>query len=427
MVNKWSNYEKYVRDLLVYKGGLNKGIKRWSDLDMLFKYTFDNCCTCLDKECKIDEFDKMVVDNLKQNYFNVCESTCTKRESITSVSSDDRLSIMTRVEKNINDGKCNYIRTSDISDDTMIDNGKDIPKLFKNMSEKLEVALNIIGMFKEMGLLNVKKNRYYLLNGNNRLSWTNIKSLNGYDAKLFLDNDKNKKVYNEIVYLFSGKKVIENDNEMFIMYIRCLFWYFRKAIVDSILSDLLNYINMDLDEDEYVSGISVGSTKLTSDYDITLDGSFNKTAQVIKYYIYTVNKIFGDYSDRVFDTNIYGVSFIKSERDPISSKVEKDKKLVDMSNKIINDVFSEKFKCGNGKYIKSSDNELVASQHVWAFVKFLLKMENIQKNDEKLYNLFMLDLSKNLKNNIYMKKAGEFINQHGVSVRKIFKCSGNNR
>lgn len=81
-----------------------------------------------------------------------------------------------------------------------------------------------------------------------------------------------------------------------------LFWYFRKAIVDTLMMQISSE-----NPQMYCKALSVGSTKLDSDYDITVQGDCvnNMISKFQNYFV----AIFGAESGDVFDTNLYGSSF----------------------------------------------------------------------------------------------------------------------
>lgn len=114
--------------------------------------------------------------------------------------------------------------------------------------------------------------RYYLTENNTKLSWDNIKNLT---------NDEHIK----------------------------LLWLLRKLTVDCILKSLIN-------QESELKIFSVGSTNLTSDYDITLYGNDEDKINIIDGFNLKFNEKFADTSALVFDTNIYGKAYIAfSEKD----------------------------------------------------------------------------------------------------------------
>lgn len=183
----------------------------------------------------------------------------------------------------------------------------------------------IIGMFLEYDYLTLKgsegSRKYYIHNEEGEykfLSWENIKSLGSKNNKLF--------------------------------------WMFRKAIVDGLIKSILSkdlpiYSNLIIN--------SVGSTNLTSDYDITVyDNNSFASASFIKEFNERFFKLFKEKSSYIFDTNLYGTSFISFMNDSIDEDVM-------MTHSCNNTKFS---------FVKSSPiyND---SQIMWSLVKFLSNLE----------------------------------------------------
>ncbi len=125
---------------------------------------------------------------------------------------------------------------------------------------------NILDLFVSIGLVNIDNARYHLFNGN-LLTWTNIKKISDKDT-------------------------------------RALFWLFRKCVVDCIIKNILAHGY------ESLTVYSVGSIKLTSDYDITVYGSLVSVHMLVSQFNDVFRRIFHDSSDSVFDTNVYGTSFM---------------------------------------------------------------------------------------------------------------------
>lgn len=202
------------------------------------------------------------------------------------------------------------------------------------------IILNSIEFFKKSGLIdndNIEK-KYYIINDGIKLklSWANIKSIKNNDTK-------------------------------------SLFWLFRKLIVDIILKKLLlDYTNIKI--------YSVGSTTLSSDYDITVynvngNDNDNDISHFINDFETMFNNIFNDTSDIVFDTNIYGKSFITfMKRENYNLK-----------------------ECDGIKtfyYLKESDTYNY-SQLTWALIKYF---KNIKESfDEYISEDYITFLSKHIR------------------------------
>jgi hypothetical protein len=110
------------------------------------------------------------------------------------------------------------------------------------------------------------------------------------------------------------------------------------------------------------------------------------------------------------------VSFIRNKGNVITPGEEFNKK-IDLSNRMIMDAFDkEHLKCGEFDYILSDDLNFVVSQHIWALIKMLLKLNEVQHMGEGLSDIFMGDLSKYFGENIYYRAAWDFINKYDSNM-----------
>ena len=137
--------------------------------------------------------------------------------------------------------------------------------------EKIQEILNYF--ISSNILLKIGK-KYYIKNNKItlKLTWENIKTLTG------------------------------DDN----IELQKLLWLLRKSIVDLLLKQIHTELKLPKDFKIY----SVGSNKITSDYDITLYGNSIDKGNVIKEFDMKFKELFFENSSIVFDTNIYGKSFI---------------------------------------------------------------------------------------------------------------------
>lgn len=170
-------------------------------------------------------------------------------------------------------------------------------------------------------------NKYYILKNKEKrkLTWENIKSLDDTNLKQIL-------------------------------------WLFRKLIIDTFLKFIVTKFNMN---DLII--YSVGSNELTSDYDITLYGNTNNKVTLINEFNKLFNSVFNNKSSLVFDTNIYGKSYIEFQ-DPK------------------NNVFV-KFECpkNNFYYLKDpTDKRYKESCVIWALIKFFREIRD--SFGEDIYN-----------------------------------------
>lgn len=254
-----------------------------------------------------------------------------------------------------------------------------------NKCEDNKKNFNVIDnlkLFVKKGLLTKDGEYFYLFSGTKRLTWKNIKSINNKEL-----SDIPNETLDEIRNIFK-----ETINENHIKY---LFWLLRKGVVDNIL---LNSII------KPVTYASVGSTKLTSDYDITLDGESDITSKIVTKFADEFSKIFNESSDVIFDTNVYGVSFISQKKDE------------DYTNEAV---------CGDKFYYISEDNDydITVSQHIWAYIKLLLEMKSLQYSNEESYNFFYSNLKVSLEGNMYLKSAEKFINKYNSNIKSYDKVS----
>ena len=368
-----------IEDKIVYDINALKNIN--IDFDIFFKYLFRDCCGCLDKECNIAELSDTNVNNIMKRYSG------SKSESESKLL--EILDAETKVE-------CNKIR---------VDVGDILKRVYLNIrgtyKSKIALVVKFIELFKKSGLIRKNLDMYFLLSSNMRFKWNNIKRLSTKDINDF--KAERGEIFNELVnkYVIGVTLTVEQE----LLMIKSLFWYFRKVVVDSIVSDIIRLENLN------IKAMSVGSTKLTSDYDITLDGTYKDNSRVIRRFDRLIEILFMDDSESVFDTNIYGVSFVKDKTRDVG--VEED----DDMNKMVNEAFNKEHEqCGKFNYILSEDKDFIISQHIWAFVKLLLRLNKIQEQDEELYGLCLGELSNNLGENLYYLSAVAFINKYESDV-----------
>jgi hypothetical protein len=191
---------------------------------------------------------------------------------------------------------------------------------FKNIIDVIffdNKITEVLSYFETSNILLKIGNKYYITIGENKLklSWNNIKSL----ADVSLQK---------------------------------LLWLLRKCIVDLILKKIL--FQLQFDKKKNFKIFSVGSNNLSSDYDITLYGDTIDKGTVIILFQEEFKKIFYEDSSIVFDTNIYGKSFISFEKNELSTK----------------------FKCNDGENIFVLKQASENSQLVWALIKYFQDIRN---------------------------------------------------
>lgn len=282
-----------------------------------------------------------------------------------------------------------------------------------------------IDTFLKLDLLSYKRKTFFMAN-DLHLSWENIKSphqSNGcFCGPLEHLIPKIEEMYRDL-YVQTGSSLKSSSISISASdiheFARALFWYFRKAIVDNLVQHIYtvsssnslckrsnNGDNLeesdseddsDSEEDEYyeepVSAIigqyrkdrntrkgwrlesmktditschalSVGSTNITSDYDVTLYG--NCVTTVIQGFHNAFERIFNEPSAKVFDTNLYGSSFIEMPVDIAKDDIRFYER-IDCSSYPKYD--SELYYYVKGKVNDPSVRNAKVQQHIWALLK----------------------------------------------------------
>lgn len=130
---------------------------------------------------------------------------------------------------------------------------------------------------------------------------------------------------------------------------------FRKLVVDALLEKIIK----DLDCVESCIFKSVGSVTPYSDYDVSVSGRY--ATEIVERFNQIFRKTFGNESAIIFDTNIYGASFVEeswSNNFHIFTKLEDNKKY---------------------KYVSDSGKEDVISQRKWALIKLYENLSSSEK------------------------------------------------
>lgn len=404
------------------------------------QFTILNFCNCKD-ECIIEGIDKTSI--LYKTIYKITDEISKKKEC-NILNTSFTYPFISRIGN-----KYKYLSISD-----------DI-KIKKNV--RLWHLDFIINEFIKNGLLNKKDRGLYILNTFKRFTWGNIQSLNVNDINFDSDNFISlyinvMKYSNNVDDINTLEKEIKNnptnkiknfDKNQFLKLIKIIFWYFRKCCVDSIIVELISNINN-------IVGLSVGSTTLTSDYDITLYGRNKDLSLIIKNFKKIIKSNFYDISNIIFDTNIYGVSFIIIgdysfiSDDPIPS-ISNSVMLKDMiipyslktsiytlfkkmenpeikikKTKIINkyeDYISDNIICKSKNntvknfryFINNNNTDIYITQHVWAFVKLLLRINIIKQFDEIMYSKLIDNLFNTLDHD-YLYNADKIINIFNIKT-----------
>lgn len=372
-----------------------------SDYDIFIKKFF-----CLVKKLdKNKKFDIITSEKEIQNdvYSEFCNkintsiiSKCDKRDSIISILKKEELQNTLEINNDVDSLLDSiYINTGDDDDDNANQNAEDNDKRINLKYDKFYNGLYVLVVFMRYNLLIKSNESYIMLNGED-FKWNNVKYIKEDDPimmNVLLSNDF-------IKYL-----VTKTKTNPIIIY-KSLLWYFRKIFVNSVVHDLLEYYKTSKNEDNdpTIDYNSVGSVKISSDYDITLSGNNHKfISLIIVKFSNIVKRIFGNKEDIIFDTNIYGVGFSKKH------------------DKIKNANYTCDIVCNNTQFCITKLNEAdekkdMIDQHTWAFIKLLsnlrvvIKKYNIEikceDSSNDIYNCLLKDIIKTYEyayKNVYKK------------------------
>ena len=288
------------------------------------------------------------------------------------------------------------------------------PKL--TLYNHLKSGIDLYKFLEKHSILVMKNQRVYLYDGKPFI-WENIQSLHPRHASKF----RGQPIFKYILGFFYKTDDFLSPETQFTNAIKLLFWYFRKSIVDGILKDTI--INFKLD----VLAISVGSTNITSDYDITLySQNVFHISFCIRVFHNTIYQLFFNKSADIFDTNTYGSAFIQfstqSKHAP-SSPTKISFQHIDINKKYKVPSLYSRTNCNNKTFFYITANtDFINSQHTWALIKLIYQLDTdrLSGNNNRLsavhktYTVSVDSLNKHpvfdslqkrLNNNIYFKTA----------------------
>ncbi len=288
--------------------------------------------------------------------------------------------------------------------------------IINNKITKLVNSKNLLHFKKNIFTNNIKDLQYnikefFSLINNNNLSENNdiiiyyikkrkastiqienlIKDLNS--ANFSINKLKNKYVikYNNFDYEFNFQKVIDIKDKN----IKYLLLLFVNIVRLYYVDELLNIITRNLSCSEikniykYCNVVEVGSTNLTSNYDITVNGIIYPQ-YIVQLFNFTFYSFWNDYSSNVFDTNIYGSTFfISIPYKYFPNNYPRDLYLL---------IESEKYK-KNILYLNPSNdiqNIIFINQLKWLLLK--IECHKIEYNIDELYVNNIILLLKNIIN-----------------------------
>jgi hypothetical protein len=403
-----------------------------SDYDIFIKKFF-----CLVKKLdKNKKFDIITSETETKNdvYSEFCNKInssiivrCDKRDSLINILKNKELQNTLEINNQVDNLLDSiYINTGAYDAEDNANQNVDVEnndKIINLKYDKFYNGLYVLVMFVRYNLLIKSNETYIMLNGED-FKWNNMKNIKEDDPNLMnvlLSNDF-------IKYL-----VTKTKTNCVVIY-KALLWYFRKIFVNSVVYDLLEYYKTSKKEenDPTIDYNSVGSVKISSDYDITLSGNNHKfISLIIVKFSNIIKRVFGNKEDIIFDTNIYGVGFSKKH------------------DKIKNVNYTCDIICNNTQFCITKLNEAdekkdMIDQHTWAFIKLLsnlrviinkynieIKCEGSKGSEMDIYDCLLKDILKTYEyayKNVYkknvliveeddftqflLKAANTFINNH---------------
>lgn len=294
-------------------------------------------------------------------------------------------------------------------------NGKTCVTFFeKKRRDHAEIIKKHITAFVFLGLLrrNTVDGKYYTFD-NQPLTWSNLKSQH-HKRNIKCACEPLQKMREDLVGMYKKvyKKTCEEGNVNFDCpdaeligendihnFTIAMFWYFRKAIVDNLVQHVYTTVTRKTrirdemwDFDSKISGhschaLSVGSVNITSDYDISLYGTC--VTPVLRGFHKNFLRIFSEKSSEVFDTNIYGSSFIEMPNDIASE----DKMFYKVANCSPNPEYDSEIYFYVDDYGLNNATKIKAyrQQNIWALLKLKINVNycvNKYPDDDKINGVY---------------------------------------
>jgi hypothetical protein len=406
------------------------------------KFIAINVCSCYTNECDINDGTLQRNPVVPKISMNIQKTIANYKNT---KSAENKECNMIKIYNMIPDGIFNDFNDYKLQSNDFLFTKLDLPEtaICKNF-EHCMIIDYLISKFLKYKLLSKRGNGklYYILNSDKVFVWQNVMNID--KDLLFKFAKEYPQILRELIQLYCDDQysvLIENDlfieilsidvnnlfeeDQKFVIQltnlIKSLFWYLRKAIVDSLLVFIIKQHNIG-----FPIGMSVGSTKLSSDYDITLYAQTKITTKIIADFNTVFENIFRSTSTEVFDTNIYGISFINLAR------YQKD--LLPQEQLL----FSEQKRCKVGDSIKNfyylkQNDDVKYTQHVWSISKLLYKIRKLDKVDystfiNKLSNKtkckpmgIYLDISNKLYNELYNYEREANVYSYLIYVYNIFE------
>jgi hypothetical protein len=305
---------------------------------------------------------QQLLSSLEYFFKNNCQ--CIKRECTVNLASGVRssLKLLDSLEqsKNTLQSNCNIVSVRHTTvNSTSLDSDTD------------SVLKNYIQLYETFKIEKILSQFFILLNtypktlfNRKSFTWNNIQSISPPEVDSLYNSSSSDLL--SLYRLFTQQDVV--DFYVLTDIIKLLFWYYRKSFVDNLIKDIISTFHLD------IVVYSVGSTNVTSDYDLTLYGNYNHIAYCIKIFHNTFFWYFNDTSSNVFDTNLYGGAFISFDLNhlnfPLAPSPSKTSAITTVESHDVPPILTSQT-CNDLDFYILNDptHKIVAYQHVWLFIK----------------------------------------------------------
>ena len=253
---------------------------------------------------------------------------------------------------------------------------------------------------------------------------------NNINVRIYIENNRYYFQYNSITKLFTWKNVINSKNIDLLQYIYDL----RKMYVDKLLVIVIKYYgklctNTLTRYNEYCKINVLGSTSLTSNYNVTVSSFLFSTIIVSTFNNYFYN-YWKDTSGEIFDTNFYGNSFFIT----IKKNLEYNKNLFNLYNHInLKDNILFYLPPRNIMLNGELKKKILNNQISWLIIKIYLYLDEysiyftsdiISLLLKDIYNIILNNIFTNNKNKINQKLLNKY---RKLNLLKKYKSISENK
>lgn len=257
-------------------------------------------------------------------------------------------------------------RTLSSSVNAFIEEMRNNPSVQCNMIVRKNDVESLLELFSNTGLIRRDRDFTWKFASNDEIRWTVLKAGDRINVHTS-DNPLQKCFCYPLQTGFSDsvKKYLNislsQDDVHQLAHI--LFWYLRKGVVDM----LLKTVTKDTDgKTSQCTALSVGSTNITSDYDVTINAS---CASLIKEFNDKFKTYFGVSSMTAFDTNLYGSSVILNVA-PNDNQKSLYSKITCGNSPVYQKQFWVLHPSSNYRYsLQHNYKEYIVRQYEWALLK----------------------------------------------------------